>query len=291
MNILQKKKLSIQDFKRNSFSCPIVGLTAYTTNMAKMIDSHVDFILVGDSLGMIVYGLTNTQSVDLSMMINHGKAVVKGAKKSPVFIDLPFGTYKESPEQAYKTASRVIKETGCDAIKIEGGKEMAPTINFLKTRGIEVMGHIGFSPQSVNNFNNVVIKGYSEKEKKSLINDALELEKSGAFAIVIEAVAETAASAVTSKLSIPSIGIGASPNCDGQILVTDDVLGMTYSLNKNKKLKKPRFVKEYIQFTKNFNEDAIKDFSKDVRLKRFPTNDYCYMSNSTNIKHLKFKKN
>ncbi|PPR42897.1 MAG: 3-methyl-2-oxobutanoate hydroxymethyltransferase [Alphaproteobacteria bacterium MarineAlpha6_Bin2] len=290
MSILHKKKITIKDFKQNLFSQPIVGLTAYSKNMAEIIDHYVDFILVGDSLGITLYGMKNTRSVNLQMMINHGKSVVKGTKRSLVIVDLPFGTYQQSPKQAYKTASIVIKETGCDAIKIEGGKEMAKTIDFLNNRDIPVMGHIGFLPQTVNNFNNISIKGFTKEEENSLVLDAEEIEKAGAFAIVIEAVAKDAAKKITSKISIPTIGIGASVECNGQILVTDDMLGLTYSLNKSKILKKPKFVKEYNKFSHNFFESAIEDFSKDVRSKKFPTDEYSYSANTKNIKFLNLKK-
>ena len=289
MSILHKKKITIKDFKKNLFSEPIVGLTAYSNNMAEIIDPYVDFILVGDSLGITLYGMENTRSVSLQMMINHGKAVVKGSKRALVVVDLPFGTYQQSPQQAYKTASIVIKETKCDAIKIEGGKEMAKTIEFLKNRGIPVFGHIGFLPQTVNNYKNVSIKGFTKEEEDLLLTDAEHIEKAGAIAIVLEAVAKDAAKKITSKVLIPTIGIGASVECNGQILVTDDMLGLTYSLYNSKIMKKPKFVKEYNKFFNNFFENAIRDFSKDVRSKKFPTDEYSYKSNTKNIRFLNLK--
>ena len=289
MSILHKKKITIKDFKKNLFSEPIVGLTAYSNNMAEIIDPYVDFILVGDSLGITLYGMENTRSVSLQMMINHGKAVVKGSKRALVVVDLPFGTYQQSPQQAYKTASIVIKETKCDAIKIEGGKEMAKTVEFLKNRGIPVFGHIGFLPQTVNNYNNVSIKGFTKEEEDLLLADAEHIEKAGAIAIVLEAVAKDAAKKITSKVLIPTIGIGASVECNGQILVTDDMLGLTYSLYNSKIMKKPKFVKEYNKFFNNFFENAIRDFSKDVRSKKFPTDEYSYKSNIKNIRFLNLK--
>ena len=215
---------------------PIVGLTAYSYNMAKILDKYVDFILVGDSLGTTLYGMKNTRKVSLDMMINHSKAVVKAAKNTLVIVDLPFGTYERSPIQAYETASKVIDKTNCYGIKIEGGKEIAETVSYLVDRGINVMGHIGLSPQSIKNYKNVKIKGFNISEKKKLIEDASLLYEAGVFSIVIEAVAESAAKAVVKRIKkyknkfIPIIGIGASSECDGQILVTDDILGITNKL-------------------------------------------------------------
>lgn len=290
MHISHKKKITINDFKHNMFSHPIVGLTAYSKDMAELIDPHVDFILVGDSLGITLYGMENTRSVTLEMMIQHARAVLRGSRRSLVVVDLPFGSYQQSPQQAYKTASTVIRKTGCDAIKIEGGKEMSKTVDFLSNRNIPVMGHIGFLPQSVNNYRNVSIKGFTKDEENHLIDDAKKIEEAGAFAIVVEAIAKNAAIKITSKLSIPTIGIGASAECNGQILVTDDILGLTYSLNKQKTIKKPRFVKEYNNFFYNSFENVIKEFSIEVRSRKFPTDEYAYCSNTKNIRHLNLKK-
>jgi len=272
---------------------PIVGLTAYSYNMAKILDKYVDFILVGDSLGTTLYGMKNTRKVSLDMMINHSKAVVKAAKNTLVIVDLPFGTYERSPIQAYETASKVIDKTNCYGIKIEGGKEIAETVSYLVDRGINVMGHIGLSPQSIKNYKNVKIKGFNISEKKKLIEDASLLYEAGVFSIVIEAVAESAAKAVVKRIKkyknkfIPIIGIGASSECDGQILVTDDILGIT---NKYKKSKPPKFVKVY----KNYDlETCIKIFCKEVRSGIFPGSEFCYIKtikNSNNITYLKFNK-
>ena len=272
---------------------PIVGLTAYSYNMAKILDKYVDFILVGDSLGTTLYGMKNTRKVSLDMMINHSKAVVKAAKNTLVIVDLPFGTYERSPIQAYETASKVIDKTNCYGIKIEGGKEIAETVSYLVDRGINVMGHIGLSPQSIKNYKNVKIKGFNISEKKKLIEDASLLYEAGVFSIVIEAVAERAAKVVVKRIKkyknkfIPIIGIGASSECDGQILVTDDILGIT---NKYKKSKPPKFVKVY----KNYDlETCIKIFCKEVRSGIFPGSEFCYIKtikNSNNITYLKFNK-
>ena len=272
---------------------PIVGLTAYSYNMGKILDKYVDFILVGDSLGTTLYGMKNTRKVTIDMMINHSKAVVKAAKNTLVIVDLPFGTYERSPIQAYETACKVIDKTNCYGVKIEGGKELSETVSYLVDRGIKVMGHIGLSPQLIKNYKNVKIKGFNISEKKKLIEDACLLYEAGVFSIVIEAVAESAAKAVLKRIKkyknkfIPIIGIGASSECDGQILVTDDILGIT---NKYKKSKAPRFVKVY----KNYDpETSIKIFCKEVRSGIFPSSEFCYIKtkkNSNNITYLKFNK-
>ena len=285
-------KNKITKFFNNSNS--IVGLTAYSYNTAKILDKYVDFILVGDSLGMTLYGMNNTRKVTLDMMINHGKAVLKAAKNTPVIIDLPFGTYERSKVQAYDTACKVIEITNCYGIKIEGGTNMAETISYLTDRGINVMGHIGLSPQSIKNYKNIKIKGFNILEKKELIKDAISLCKANTFAIVVEAVAESAAIAVVKKVKqlkkkiVPIIGIGASKYCNGQILVTDDMLGLT---NKYKENKLPRFVKVYK------NEDieiSIKQFCNEVRKGIFPSREFCYIKNKeifNNVTFLKFNKN
>ena len=286
-----KLKNKITKFFNNSI--PIVGLTAYSFNMAKILDKHVDFILVGDSLGMTLYGMKNTRKVTLDMMINHGKTVVKGAKNTLVIVDLPFGTYERSPIQAYETACKVIDKTNCYGVKIEGGREIAETTNYLTDRGINVMGHIGFSPQSVKNYNNIKIKGFNTLEKKELIEDAYALCESGVFSIVIEAVAENASKAVVKRVRqykkkfIPTIGIGASKDCSGQILVTDDMLGLT---SKYSKSKLPKFVKVY---KSHDLELSVKEFCHEVRNNLFPSNQFCYMKNKEifdNVRYLKFNK-
>ena len=286
-----KLKNKITKFFNNSI--PIVGLTAYSFNIAKILDKHVDFILVGDSLGMTLYGMKNTRKVTLDMMINHGKTVVKEAKNTLVIVDLPFGTYERSSIQAYETACKVIDKTNCYGIKIEGGREIAETTNYLTDRGINVMGHIGFSPQSVKNYNNIKIKGFNTLEKKELIEDAYALCESGVFSIVIEAVAESASKAVVKKVKqykkkfIPTIGIGASKDCSGKILVTDDMLGLT---SKYSKSKLPKFVKVY---KSHDLELSVKEFCHEVRNNFFPSNQFCYMKNKEifdNVKYLKFNK-
>ena len=272
---------------------PIVGLTAYSFDMAKVLDQHVDFILVGDSLGMTLYGMNNTRKVTIDMMINHSKAVVKGAKNTLVIVDLPFGTYERSSLQAYETACKVIEKTNCYGIKIEGGREIAETTSYLTDRGIKVMGHIGLLPQLIKNYNNIKIKGFNDLEKKELIQDAYSLCEAGVFSIVIEAVAEKAAEAVVKKVKqyknkfIPTIGIGASRNCSGQILVTDDMFGLT---GKYKVNKLPKFVKVYESYNL---ELSVKKFCYEVRNGIFPNHEFCYIKNKKNfdnVTYLKFRK-
>ena len=272
---------------------PIVGLTAYSFDMAKILDKYVDWILVGDSLGMTLYGMKNTRKVTVDMMINHGKAVVKAVQNTLVIVDLPYGSYERSSLQAYETACKVIDKTNCYGVKIEGGKEIAETTSYLTDRGIEVMGHIGLSPQSIQNYNNIKIKGFNSLEKNELVEDAYALCKANVFAIVIEAVAESAAKSIVKKVKqykhkfIPTIGIGASGNCNGQILVTEDMLGFS---NEYKGKKMPKFVKVY----KSYDiELSVKKFCDEVRRGIFPSDEYFYMKNKTtsnNITYLKFNK-
>jgi len=284
-------KLKNKTTKFFNKSCPIVGLTAYSFDMAKTLDPHVDFILVGDSLGMTFYGMKNTRNVTVDMMINHGKAVVKGAKNTLVIVDLPFRTYERSPVQAYETACKVIDKTGCYGIKIEGGKEIAETALYLTNRGINVMGHIGLSPQSIKKYINIKIKGFNSAEKKKLVEDADYLCNAGVFSIVIEAVAESAAKAVIKKVKnykkrfVPTIGIGASKHCNGQILVTDDMIGLT---NKYKGNKLPKFVKVFKSYDL---ELSVKKFCDEVRNGLFPSKEFCYTKNKkifNNVTYLKF---
>ncbi len=270
---------------------PIVGLTAYSFNMAKLLDKYVDFILVGDSLAMTLYGMKNTQKVTVDMMIRCGESVCRAAKNTIVVIDLPRNSFEKSPIQAYETASKIIKKTGCYGVKIEGGKEISKTVSFLTKKGIPVMGHIGLSPQSISDFKKIKIKGFKKKEESKLIQDSISLSKAGVFALVIEAVAEKAAKAVAKEMMknkekfVPTIGIGASKYCSGQILVTDDMLGLTSKLN-NKKM--PKFVKTYQD---DNIELSVKKFCSDVKNNIFPDINYCYSDkekSSNNITYLKF---
>ncbi len=261
------KRLSIPDLRARKNATPIVVLTAYTAPMARLLDPHVDMLLVGDSLGMVVYGMDSTLPVSLEMMIRHGEAVVKSSAQAMVVVDMPFGSYQASTEQAYINCARVMAETGCQAIKLEGGAEMATTIRFLTERGIPVVGHVALMPQHVHALGGYRYQGRTEAEAERILQDALAVEQAGAFAIVLEAVKETVARTITQKLKIPTIGIGASPACDGQVLVCDDMLGITAHTAS--------FVKTYAQIGAQI-DDAAKAYASEVRSRAFPTDDYCF---------------
>lgn len=256
------------DIRNMKGKTPIVCLTAYTHPVAEILDIHTDILLVGDSLGMVLYGMESTLPVTLDMMCNHGKAVTKAAKKSCVVVDMPFGSYQKSPAEAFENAARIIAETGCDAVKFEGGLHMAETIEFLVQRGIPVMAHVGLLPQSVNADGGYRYHGKTEKEKQKIIEDALAVEKAGAFAVVIEGVTESLANEITAKLKIPTIGIGASAACDGQVLVVDDMAGMFGD-------DVPKFVKTYGNM-REVLENAASNFADDVRARKFPGKDQTF---------------
>lgn len=247
---------------------PSVWLTAYTTPFAKLMDGHVDALLVGDSLGMVLYGLPSTLAVTLDMMIAHGAAVVRGTTRALVLVDLPFGSYQASPEQAFLNAARVMAETGCGAVKLEGGIEMAPTVRFLTERGIPVCGHVGLMPQSVHTAGGFRAQGKDEAQAAKVTADARAIAEAGAFALVIEGTVEPVARAITQGLAIPTIGIGASPACDGQVLVTDDVVGLFGDFT-------PRFVKRYAELAPTIDQ-AVKAYAEDVRARRFPGPEHCF---------------
>ena len=246
---------------------PFVCLTAYTTPIARLLDPHVDLLLVGDSLGMVLYGLDSTVPVTLDMMILHGGAVMRGSRRACVIVDLPFGSYGESPQQAYRSAARVLKETGCAGVKLEGGAEMADTVRFLVRRGVPVCGHVGLMPQAVN-VSGFRAQGRNEDEAAEVMADALAVAEAGAFAVVVEGTYEAAARAITEAVSVPTIGIGASPACDGQILVTDDLLGLFTDFT-------PRFVRRYADLAPAVSE-AVAAYAADVRARRFPEPKHCF---------------
>jgi 3-methyl-2-oxobutanoate hydroxymethyltransferase len=247
---------------------PIVGLTAYTAPIAKLLDPQVDFLLVGDSVGMVVYGFDSTLPVTVEMMIAHGAAVMRAASRALIVVDLPFGSYQESREQAFRAAARIMAETGCAAVKLEGGSEMAETVRFLTERGIPVMGHVGLMPQSVNAEGGFKVQGRGRAEAERVMADAAAIAEVGAFALVIEGTVEPVARAITEAVPIPRIGIGASPACDGQILVTDDVLGVFTEF-------KPRFVKRYAELAPLIAA-AAEAYAADVRARRFPGPEHCF---------------
>ena len=246
---------------------PIVMLTAYTMRMSQLLDPHCDMLLVGDSLGQVIYGLPSTIPVTMEMMCAHGAAVVRGSWHALVAVDLPFGSYEASPEQAFASASRVMKETGCAAVKLEGGEAMAPTIEFLSHRGIPVIGHVGLTPQAVNTLGGYGARGREEREADKIIADAKAVDEAGAFCIVVEGVMESIADAITAAVAAPVIGIGASARCDGQVLVIDDMLGMFE--------RTPRFVKRYDDLAARIG-DAARTYAEEVRARRFPTPDQTY---------------
>ena len=261
------KPVTVPMIRQMKGTTPIVCLTAYTTPMAKLLDAHVDLMLVGDSLGMVLYGMDSTLPVTLDMMILHGQAVVRGAQRACVVVDLPFGTYQESPAQAFRTSARVMKETGAAAVKLEGGAEMAETVRYLVQRGIPVLGHVGLMPQSVHNYGGFGARGRVAGEADRIMSDAVAIAEAGAFGMVVEGTIEMLARAVTARVPVPTIGIGGSPACDGQILVTDDMLGLFPNV--------PKFVKRYAELG-NEAAQAIATYADDVRARRFPGPEHCY---------------
>ncbi len=265
------KRLTVPAIQRRkaggSTAEALVMLTAYTARQAQLLDPHCDMLLVGDSLGQVIYGLPSTLPVTLDMMIAHGAAVVRGSYHAVVIVDLPFGSYEVSPQQAFASASRIMAETGAAGVKLEGGTAMAETISFLAQRGIPVMGHIGLTPQAVNALGGYAARGRSEEEHAKILADGEAVARAGAFAVVIEGVVEPIAVTLTQALSIPTIGIGASAQCDGQVLVTEDMIGMFDRV--------PRFVRRYGAIG-----DAIGDlaaqYAKDVKARTFPSADQTY---------------
>jgi 3-methyl-2-oxobutanoate hydroxymethyltransferase len=246
---------------------PIVMLTAYTMRMAQLLDPHCDVLLVGDSLGQVIYGLPSTIPVTMEMMCAHGAAVVRGSWHALVAVDMPFGSYEQSPAQAFESASRIMKETGCAAVKLEGGEAMAPTIEFLTHRGIPVIGHVGLTPQAVNILGGYGARGRDKSEAGKILADANAVDRAGAFCIVVEGVMEDIAKSISVHVEAPVIGIGASAQCDGQVLVTDDMLGMFE--------RTPRFVKRYDDLAARISESAAA-YAGEVRSRDFPTPDQTY---------------
>jgi 3-methyl-2-oxobutanoate hydroxymethyltransferase len=247
---------------------PLVCLTAYTAPVAKALDEHVELLLVGDSLAMVIYGLDSTLGVTLEMMIAHGQAVTRGARRACVVVDMPFGAYEESPQAAFRNAARVMKETGCAAVKLEAGAEMAETVRYLCERGVPVMGHVGLMPQRVNALGGYRARGRDADEGAAIVADAKAIAEAGAFAIVLEGVLEPIARTVTAEVDVPIVGIGASPACDGQILVTDDMVGLFTEFT-------PKFVKRYAEL----NEVLVKAaaaYASDVRTRTFPGPEHCF---------------
>lgn len=262
-----RRKVTAKSIRARKGKDPIVSLTAYITPMAARLDEYCDLILVGDSVGMVLYGMDSTIGVSLDMMIAHGRAVTRGAKHALVVIDMPFGSYEESKEQAFRNAARLLSETGAGAVKLEGGTEMAETIAFLVKRGIPVLGHVGLMPQSVNAYGGYGAHGRTKDEWQPIIDDAKAVSNAGAFAVVLEGVAEPLAVKVTEETPCPVIGIGASEKCDGQILVTEDMLGL-FPIN-------PKFVKRYMELGISISE-AIEQYADDVKNRDFPSKEHTY---------------
>ncbi|MCG6883624.1 MAG: 3-methyl-2-oxobutanoate hydroxymethyltransferase [Silicimonas sp.] len=246
---------------------PIVSLTSYHAHTAAIVDKYADFILVGDSLGMVMHGMETTVGVPLDLMIMHGKAVVRGTKRALVVVDMPFGTYEESPKMAFRNAAKILKETGCGAVKLEGGKRMAETIHFLVERGIPVMAHTGLTPQSSHVMGGFKTQGRDEDTWKAHVDDAQAVAEAGAFAVVLEGMVEPLAAKITKLIDIPTIGIGASVECDGQILVLEDMLGLNAWT--------PKFVKVYGDLGPQI-ENAVRTYAEEVKARAFPTEKEVY---------------
>jgi 3-methyl-2-oxobutanoate hydroxymethyltransferase len=270
------KRLTVPELRQRKVdgvtATPIVMLTAYTARQAQLLDAHCDLLLVGDSLGQVIYGLASSVPVTLEMMIAHGAAVVRGSYHAAVIVDMPFGTYEASPEAAFASAARIMKETGCAGIKLEGGEAMAATVAFLIRRGIPVMGHVGLTPQAVNVLGGYNARGRSAAEADTIMADARALEAAGAFAVVIEGVVEPIAVAITEAIACPTIGIGASARCDGQVLVAEDMLGMFERV--------PRFVKVYENIAETISSAAAR-YAADVRARTFPGPEQTYQPRKT----------
>jgi 3-methyl-2-oxobutanoate hydroxymethyltransferase len=261
------RRLTAADIQARKGGEPIVCLTSYHAHTARILDQHCDIILVGDSLGMVMHGLETTVPVTLDMMILQGHAVMRGSKRALITVDMPFGSYEASKEQAFMSAARVLKETGCGAIKMEGGVRVAETVRFLVERGVPVMGHIGLTPQSINTIGSFRAQGRDESDWARIEDDARAVAEAGAFSIVIEAVAEPLARKISGAVKVPTIGIGASAACDGQVLVLEDMLGLSPRV--------PKFVKRYTTLGPSIGE-AVAAYAAEVRSRAFPAAEHVY---------------
>jgi len=268
--LVQSQRVTAVDLaRRKAEGRKIIALTAYHAHTAAILDAHCDVVLVGDSLGMVMHGLDSTLPVTLDMMIVHAQAVMRGTSRALVVVDMPFGSYEASREQAFLNAARVIKETGAGAIKLEGGAAFAETVAFLTERGIPVMGHIGLTPQSVNTMGGFRVQGRTPESERRLLSDAEAISAAGACAIVMEGIVEPVARAVAASPTVtaPTIGIGASAACDGQILVLEDMLGLSD--------RAPKFVKSYGSLRAHI-EEAVRAYAEEVRSGRFPADEHTY---------------
>jgi 3-methyl-2-oxobutanoate hydroxymethyltransferase len=261
------KRLTAPDIRARKGGEPIVSLTSYHAHTAAIADRYCDFILVGDSLGMVMHGLETTIPVTLDMMILQGLAVMRGSRRALVVVDMPFGSYETSKEQAFTSAARVMKETGCGAIKLEGGVRMAETIRFLVDRGVPVMAHVGLTPQSINALGSFRAQGRDVADWAPIVADAHAVAEAGAFAVVLEAIAEPLAAQISRDVPIPTIGIGASAACDGQILVLEDMLGLSPRV--------PKFVKRYTELGPSIDK-AVADYAAEVKSRAFPGPAHTY---------------
>ncbi|RUX89840.1 3-methyl-2-oxobutanoate hydroxymethyltransferase [Mesorhizobium sp. M7D.F.Ca.US.004.03.1.1] len=255
--VAETKAITPPDIRLRKGRTPLVCLTAYTTPIAKLVDRQCDIVLVGDSVGMVLHGMPSTLGVTLEMMVMHAQAVRRGLEQALMVVDMPFGSYEEGPEQAFRNAARLMAETGCAGVKLEGGDAMAETIRFLAGRGVPVMGHVGLTPQVVNTFGGYRVQGRGEEDAERIRSDALAVAEAGAFAVVLEKVPEALARRITGEVAIPTIGIGASAACDGQILVVDDMLGIFGDF-------RPKFVKRYAELGE-IAEAAIAAYAQEVR--------------------------
>ena len=262
------KRLSVTQIRSRKGGDKLVCLTAYTASVARLLDPEVDLLLVGDSLAMTIYGFDSTLPIGLDTMIAHGAAVVRSTEKALVVVDLPFGSYQASPADAFRAAARVLAETGCAAVKLEGGEEMAETVAFLVRRGVPVMGHVGLTPQAVNALGGYRSRGHRATERDEILRDGVAIADAGAFSLVIEGTAERLAHELTDRVAVPTIGIGGSPHCDGQILVIDDLLGLFTEFT-------PKFVKRYRELGDEIRA-AARDYAEDVRHGRFPAEKHTY---------------
>ncbi len=263
----RKPRLTPADIRARKGAEPVVCLTAYTTPVAELVDSHCDLVLVGDSVGMVLHGLDSTLGVTMDMMVLHGQAVARGLSRACMVVDLPFGAFEESPQQAFRNAARLMAETGCQAVKLEGGRHIADTVRFLVERGIPVMAHVGLTPQSVNTLGGYKVQGRGP-EGEQVLADAVAVAEAGAFAVVLEKLPAELGARISREIAVPTIGIGAGPDCDGQVLVIDDMLGMFTAF-------RPKFVKRYAELGQDADQ-AIAAYAAEVRARSFPGPEHSF---------------
>lgn len=263
----RKPRLTPADIRARKGAEPVVCLTAYTTPVAELVDSHCDLVLVGDSVGMVLHGLDSTLGVTMDMMVLHGQAVARGLRHACMVVDLPFGAFEEGPQQAFRNAARLMAETGCQAVKLEGGRHIADTVRFLVERGIPVMAHVGLTPQSVNTLGGYKVQGRGP-EGEQVLADAVAVAEAGAFAVVLEKLPAELGARISREIAVPTIGIGAGPDCDGQVLVIDDMLGMFTAF-------RPKFVKRYAELGQDADQ-AIAAYAAEVRARSFPGPEHSF---------------